>query len=213
MAQPVAPPQNFLAGMVILVFQPQNVAQITNQEWDDYRLEVQNWEQNELGLLAAENPPAHQAAFPAKPAHWDANPQNATTRHQASMYIVQWMYGARAQTMVVTNQNALNVAQAALAAAQAGVVAAQQAVQNPPNLQQLVQALQALVPAQPQAPPPAPLRVKVATPKPFTGNPSQVRAFLRDCETYFAFNPMTPEQRALFALQLFEGDTVHWKTT
>ena len=53
------------------IFSPQDVAHMTNDEWNDYRNEVTAWIQNENALLVAVDP---HTQFPAAPPVYINNP-------------------------------------------------------------------------------------------------------------------------------------------
>ena len=61
--------------------------------------------------------------------------------------------------------------------------------------------------------PPAPPRLKIATPENFTGKPKEAKKFMTKCDTYFQFYQVPDYQKVLYALQLITGDASHWKAT
>jgi len=199
---------------------------ITNGEWQDYRNDVDAWITQTTLDIHAIDPTIQVEAAPVS--YTTVNPTNNTGRLGCMAQTQAWMYCIHQQ-----EQNALHIAN--LAQQVAAAVAAAMATANTPPVPPVLPVLPPVLPP-PPVPPVPPVwagglpagpppqfyqallqqrsgQVKVALPKPFTGDRRKTNVFMRSCENYFILNHMTEEEQVRFALQLIEGDAEYWKET
>ena len=171
----------------IPMFQPQDIAHITQAEWNQYTADVGTYLVQITTLIHGVSP---NVAIEIAPAALNAGPTAPTARLAGSIKITVWLYHLRAQY----NQE---VANAALAVAHAAMMAPPppppvvnnahliQLLQQMANMQQQVNLFQAQQAVAPRAGP----CIKPDTPAKYLGESSKATAFIDQCENYFAFDP------------------------
>jgi len=192
---------------------------ITNGEWQTYRDDVDAWITQTTLDIHAIDPTIQIEAAPVS--YTTVNPTNNTGRLGCMAQTQAWMYRIHQQELNALH--AANVAQQ-VAATVAAAVAAANAPPVPlvlpplPLIPPVLPVFPPLPPPPPQIPPVPPVwvggppagpppqfyqallqqrsgQVKVALPKPFTGDCRKTNVFMRSCENYFILNRMTEEEQ------------------
>ena len=167
----------------------------TSAEWQTYHGTVDALYQ-QVNPITVTADPASQ--IEAAPAVFTANPTNSTGQLNAAKQVTAWLHWLQAQS--------------GAAAIPSPVIGAPPPPPPGPSTNQL---LQMIIQMQQQQMNIQASAIQIETPLPtkFTGNPADARTFLAECENYFVLNPMNPDQRVRFTLQLIGGDENHWKST
>ena len=174
------------------------VNQVTNQEWADYRLEVDTYLLQEINAITTINPQYHA---PVAPAEYTTDPHATTGRWDAANRMTVYLNNIHITHLTAVHTQALAAAAAAAPVATPPVAPP---VVQPPNMQQLFQDFlnyqnqqaiaQAAVNNAAAARALNQNQVKTALPTKFTGITRDAQLFMNRCDNYFALNPMNDEQ-------------------